>query len=242
MEVDTGLPSPMLRSGAPGETGTSDWARLSPAVRRSYLFSTYLGPNDVDALIRYAKIGGFGLIMLHRNSWRASAGHETIARAAFPAGLPDLVTDLREDPGRGPRRGVPPVRSVRLAQRRLRDAGARPAPLHAGRGAARRARRRRGHRARRSRSSRHCRARPHPACTPGTCCASATRSCAGASSVPGTPCRLVGCERGAAGTTASGPPGRHGRCGASCSAAGAGPGGSRQHPARGDGRRTWRAS
>ncbi len=91
MERDTGLPSPRLHSGAPGGTGTTDWARLSPAVRKSYLFATYMGANDVDALIRYAKIGGFGLIMLHRATWRASAGHEEIATKAFPNGLPDLV-------------------------------------------------------------------------------------------------------------------------------------------------------
>lgn len=88
MEVDTGLPSPMLYAGHAGHTGTTEWARQSPALRRSYLFATSLGPDDIDALIRYAKVGGFGMILLHRLAWRASAGHEAIA---FPGGLPGLV-------------------------------------------------------------------------------------------------------------------------------------------------------
>ena len=91
MELDTGLPSPVLRSDYRSGTGSTDWARLSPALKRSYLFATYLGFGDIDKLIEYAKVGGFGLIMLHRHSWRATAGHETIARAAFPEGLPTLA-------------------------------------------------------------------------------------------------------------------------------------------------------
>lgn len=91
MEVATGLPSPMLHSGAPGATGALEWGRLSTAVRRSYLFATYLAPGHLDTLIEAAKLGGFGLILLHRASWRATGGHETIATEAFPRGLPDLV-------------------------------------------------------------------------------------------------------------------------------------------------------
>ncbi len=90
MELDTGLPSPVLRSDHASTTGTADWARVSPAIKQSYLFATHLGFGDIDKLIQYAKVAGLGLIMLHRKSWRASGGHETIARTAFPDGLPTL--------------------------------------------------------------------------------------------------------------------------------------------------------
>ncbi len=106
MERTTGLPSPMLTSGAPGETSSKDWARISPIVKQSYLFVTYLGPKDLDVMIEYAKLGGFGLIMLHRATWRASAGHETIARKAFPEGLPDLVAACEKIHAAGLRVGL----------------------------------------------------------------------------------------------------------------------------------------
>jgi len=95
LESDTGLPSPVLPSSYRSGTGSSDWARVSPALKRSYLFATYLGFGDIDKLIEYARLGGFGLIMLHRQSWRASAGHEEIARTAFPEGLPTLAAVCR---------------------------------------------------------------------------------------------------------------------------------------------------
>ena len=202
MEADTGLPSPMLRSGAPGETGTSDWARRSPAVRRSYLFSTYLGPNDVDALIRHAKAGGFGLIMLHRLSWRASAGHETIARDAFPAGLPDLVKACEKIRAAGLGVGlhlfgpsvslndayVTPVPDPRLftldvAPLAARvDATATELVLAEQPALPRKA---------------------SPGVYPGDLLRIGDEIVRWRELVPGTPCRLVGCERGAAGTTAA---------------------------------------
>lgn len=91
MALDTGLPAPVLRSSHAAGTVTMDWARVSPATKASYLFATYLGFGHIDKLIQYAQEGGFGLIMLHRKSWRASAGHEEIARTAFPDGLPTLA-------------------------------------------------------------------------------------------------------------------------------------------------------
>lgn len=90
-EVALGLPSPMLHSSVRGETGVKEWARLSTAARRSYFFATYLVPSHLDAIIEAAKLGGFDLIMLHRKTWRATGGHEEIARTTFPGGLPDLV-------------------------------------------------------------------------------------------------------------------------------------------------------
>jgi len=90
MEKDTGLPSPTLPSAYGVATASRDWVRASPAIKQSYLFVTYLGMGDIDQLIQYAQVGGFGLILLARKAWRASAGHEEIARTAFPEGLPTL--------------------------------------------------------------------------------------------------------------------------------------------------------
>ncbi len=202
MERDTGLPSPMLLSGAPGETTTQDWARLSPALKRSYLFVTYLGPNDVDALIRYAKVGGFGLIMLSRFSWRASAGHETIARKAFPAGLPDLVKACDKIHAAGLRVGlqlygpavsvndayvtpVPDARLMTLAVAPLAASIAATAteiPLS---------------------EQPDLPLQGSPGVYPGDLVRIGDEIVRWREMIPGSPCKLVGCERGALGTKAT---------------------------------------
>ena len=81
MERDTGLPCPVL---------DGKWARLSEPVRRSYLFVTDYADGDLDALIRYAKVGHFGLIMFRRPYWRKSTGHYGVNERYFPGGLDAL--------------------------------------------------------------------------------------------------------------------------------------------------------
>ena len=85
LERDTGLPSPML---------DGRWLRESEPIRHSYLFATapgsYYRHGDIDDLIRAAKIGGFGAIMLYKSSVFESMGHYTIKTRCFPEGLKTL--------------------------------------------------------------------------------------------------------------------------------------------------------
>ena len=85
LERDTGLPCPML---------DGRWLRESEPIRHSYLFATAPGSSyrhgDVDELIRYAKIGGFGAIMLYKSSVFRNMGHYEINTRCFPEGLKSL--------------------------------------------------------------------------------------------------------------------------------------------------------
>lgn len=80
-ERATGLPCPMLNG---------KWARESDAVRQSYLFSTGTRERDVDTLIRYAKIGGFGAIIFLKSDWLETHGHYRLNKKNFPDGLASL--------------------------------------------------------------------------------------------------------------------------------------------------------
>ena len=80
-ERENGLPCPMLEG---------EWARDSEPVRRSYLFATGVHENDIDTLIEYARIGGFGTIIILKNDWLANHGHYDINLDRFPGGLESL--------------------------------------------------------------------------------------------------------------------------------------------------------
>ena len=81
MQRDLGLPCPMF---------DGQWAKRSDRVRRSYLFVTKYEHGDVDELIRYAKIGGFDLILFLMNTAFQSYGHYEVNRKCFPEGLKTL--------------------------------------------------------------------------------------------------------------------------------------------------------
>lgn len=78
MEKAAGLPCPMLGG---------KWARDSESNRKSYLFAAPAKAEDVDALIDYAKLGGFGTIIFLKDSWLANHGHFDINTDSFPGGL-----------------------------------------------------------------------------------------------------------------------------------------------------------
>ncbi|MGD9498460.1 MAG: hypothetical protein AB7Y46_19355 [Armatimonadota bacterium] len=73
-----GLPCPML---------DGQWARFSDMARASYLFATGTTEADIDTLIEYAKLGGFGTIIILKNDWLATHGHYDINTERYPDGL-----------------------------------------------------------------------------------------------------------------------------------------------------------
>lgn len=77
-ERENGLPCPMLGG---------EWARDSESVRKSYLFAVGVHEHDVDTLIEYAKLGGFGTLIIHKDDWLANHGNYDINRQRFPEGL-----------------------------------------------------------------------------------------------------------------------------------------------------------
>lgn len=71
------LPCPML---------DGRWARFSDRARESYLFATGTTEADIDTLIEYAKLGGFGTIIILKNDWLTNHGHYDINLSAYPDG------------------------------------------------------------------------------------------------------------------------------------------------------------
>jgi len=80
-ERANGLPSPML---------DGQWARFSDMARESYLFATRTTEADIDTLIEYAKLGGFGTIIILKNDWLANHGHFDVNTNNFPDGRESL--------------------------------------------------------------------------------------------------------------------------------------------------------
>ncbi len=80
VERDCRLPSPRLGGR---------WAKRSPAVKTSYLF-TDLTETNADETIRYAKLGGFKYIMIYESNWSKSLGSYPINTNHFPRGEPSL--------------------------------------------------------------------------------------------------------------------------------------------------------
>ncbi|MBD3293019.1 MAG: hypothetical protein GF393_08855, partial [Armatimonadia bacterium] len=75
------LPSPHL---------DGQWARFSDRAMESYLFATSVHEDDIDTLINYAKLGGFGTIIILKNSWLENHGHYDINTDSFPDGIASL--------------------------------------------------------------------------------------------------------------------------------------------------------
>ncbi len=77
VQLNEGLPSPTL-SGV--------WDKVSPEVKKSYLFIDVTEQN-VDEVIEYAKRGGFGYIMMYNFTWSTSCGSYPIHPKNYPNGL-----------------------------------------------------------------------------------------------------------------------------------------------------------
>lgn len=80
-ERENGLPCPMLEG---------KWARVSEPVRRSYLFMVDANESNVDQIIEYAKLGGFGTVIFLKSNWLATHGHFQINTNSFPDGVASL--------------------------------------------------------------------------------------------------------------------------------------------------------
>ena len=75
------LPSPMYGD---------QWMRFSDFARESYLFATRTTEADIPTLIEYAKLGGFGTIILLKNDWLKTHGHYEINTDSYPDGMESL--------------------------------------------------------------------------------------------------------------------------------------------------------
>jgi hypothetical protein len=76
IELEQGLPHPTL-GGV--------WARTSPEQMKSYLFVD-LSEDTADAMIDYAKAGGFGYIVVYDGVWNSSHGTYPVNLKHFPHG------------------------------------------------------------------------------------------------------------------------------------------------------------
>ncbi|MEO8132308.1 MAG: hypothetical protein ABI822_34750, partial [Bryobacteraceae bacterium] len=76
IELDYGLPHPTLNG---------IWARRSPEQERSYLFCD-LKESTADAMINYAKVGGFGSVVVYGGTWNATHGSYGVNLLNFPGG------------------------------------------------------------------------------------------------------------------------------------------------------------
>jgi len=81
IEVENGLPHP---------TYEGVWTKLSPEVRKSYLFLLDLTAANADRAIEYARRGGFGMIMIDMHCWADTWGHCEINPDNFPRGMDGL--------------------------------------------------------------------------------------------------------------------------------------------------------
>ncbi len=81
IEVENGLPHP---------TYEGVWTKLSPEVRKSYLFLFDLTEANADRAIEYARRGGFGMIMINMHCWADTWGQCEINPRNFPGGMDGL--------------------------------------------------------------------------------------------------------------------------------------------------------
>lgn len=75
-----------LREGLPSPTLAEIWDKISPEVKKSYLFIDVTEQN-VDEVIEYAKKGGFSYVMMYDSSWSTSCGSYPINLKNYPSGL-----------------------------------------------------------------------------------------------------------------------------------------------------------
>ncbi len=71
----------------PHPTYDGVWTKLSPEVRKSYLFLHDVTEANADRAIDYALRGGFDMVMINTNCWAATGGHLEINERNFPHGM-----------------------------------------------------------------------------------------------------------------------------------------------------------
>ena len=74
-------------NGLPCPVKDGKWIRDCASNHKSYLFATSVNDDQIDTLIKYAKVGGFGQIIFLKDCWLANHGHYDINRANFKDGL-----------------------------------------------------------------------------------------------------------------------------------------------------------
>ena len=97
MEAAYGIPSPRI-NGA--------WPKGSPLMRKSYFFVTDLSEANVDEVIRYAKRGHFGYILVVEDAWSHGGGTFAINEKNFPHGLDGLKATVAKLHAAGLRVGL----------------------------------------------------------------------------------------------------------------------------------------
>jgi hypothetical protein len=96
-EKANGLPCPIVGG---------KWLRDAETNRKSYLFATGSTEAQVDTLIQYAKVGGFGTIIFLKNDWAANHGHFDINTNNYPDGLASLQRAVKKIHAAGLEAGV----------------------------------------------------------------------------------------------------------------------------------------
>ena len=79
--------------GLPSPTIDGVWAKQSPDVDTSYLFID-VSEETADQVIDYAKMGGFGYVLIPWRSWSTSRGSYPINRGNFPNGEASLKATI----------------------------------------------------------------------------------------------------------------------------------------------------
>ena len=83
-----------------------EWNRFSEPVERSYLFATQVHERDIEELIEYAKIGGFGTIIWLKDDWLVNHGHYEINTSRFPDGVASVKRAVEKIHAAGLHAGV----------------------------------------------------------------------------------------------------------------------------------------
>lgn len=81
IQQENGLPHPVY---------DGHWTKLSPDVRKSYLFLHDITEANADRAIEYALRGGFDMVMINTNAWAATGGQLEINERNFPRGMAGL--------------------------------------------------------------------------------------------------------------------------------------------------------
>ena len=79
--------------GLPSPTIDGVWAKQSPDVDTNYLFID-VSEETADQVIDYAKMGGFGYVLIPWRSWSTSRGSYPIDRKNFPKGEASLKATI----------------------------------------------------------------------------------------------------------------------------------------------------
>jgi len=89
-----------LREGLPSPTLAGVWDKISPEVKRSYLFIDVTEQN-VEEVIEYARMGGFSYVMIYSSSWSTSCGSYPVNLKNYPSGLEGVkkVVEKMHDAG-----------------------------------------------------------------------------------------------------------------------------------------------